>query len=114
MYLLYASKHAACPSCANVVPAANIPLAVPGGNPVMADPGQTPPFPGMAVAPVLVSVEPLSAPKDLARPMRTGRARFSGVGAAREREGRRRARMGMGESMVRGWGFGVGGEEWSG
>jgi hypothetical protein len=72
------------------VPGASTPEAVPGGKPEIAVPGQTPPFPTppepvIAVLPVLVRPCPPSAPNDLARPIRTGSARFSTVGAARER-----------------------------
>jgi hypothetical protein len=72
------------------VPAANVPEHVPGGKPVMAVPGQTPPFPVRAVAPVLVRVVAASAANDFAAPITTGRTRFSRagsspVGTARER-----------------------------
>jgi hypothetical protein len=101
-YLLYANRQAASPFCANVVPGASTPETVPGGKPVMAVPGHVPPFPTpllpvMAVAPVLVRVVAPSAPKDLARPRTTGRARLSragcsAAGAARERDVRQSAR----------------------
>ena len=72
------------------MPAASVPEHVPGGKPVMAVPGQTPPFPVRAVAPVLVRVVAASAANDFAAPITTGSTRFSRagcspVGIARER-----------------------------
>jgi hypothetical protein len=68
------------------VPPASTPEHVPGGNPTIAVPGQTPPFPVRAVAPLLVRVVAASAANVLAAPSTTGSARFSTTGAARGRE----------------------------
>jgi hypothetical protein len=67
------------------VPAASTPVALPGGKPTIAVPGQTPPFPVRTVAPELVRVVAASAANVLAAPSTTGSTRFSTVGAARER-----------------------------
>ena len=50
----------------------SVPLTMPGGNPVTAEPGETPRSPLMTEAPVLVTVLPASTPKLLAVPSPTG------------------------------------------
>lgn len=45
-----------------------VPLAVPGGKPVVVVPGETPRSPVMTVLPVLVTVEAPSTPKVAASP----------------------------------------------
>src|ERR1051326_2622040 len=50
----------------------NVPLIVPGGNPVTAVPGLKPKFPLTVVAPVLVTVEAARTANVLADPRATG------------------------------------------
>ena len=57
-----------------------VPVSVPGGNPVIAVPAQTPTSPVTLLGPVLVTVEPARIPKLQAAP--NGRATGGGAHAA--------------------------------
>lgn len=75
------------------------PVRVPGGNPVIADPGLTPTSPITWVAPVFVTVLPESTPKLAAVP-RLGRVAASAGAASSTSMGRNRAKVTTGRYLL--------------
>src|ERR1017187_8965236 len=65
---LYAVRASACAHIASASPACIVPFTIPGGNPVIERPGQTPKSPLMTLGPVLVTVEAPRTPKLAAVP----------------------------------------------
>jgi len=84
---LYAFNASAWAAAAAEVPACMFPLSMPGGNPVIAVPGETPRSPLMIVIPVLVTVVAPRTPKVAADPrlscalIRPGKARLQAMRA---------------------------------